>query len=171
MNEFNEALFKTKVDNIFIQIHTAITTDNLDDIKHFLSNELYLQLNNYLNNLKSKNQRQIYDEINVKNTYIKEKKKLADRTRITVNVIARYMDYIIDINNNKIISGQDTKRIEKIYTLVFEKKLATKELGLVRKCPNCGASLNINASGKCPFCKTTFNLVDYDYILVEINKN
>ena len=53
----------------------------------------------------------------------------------------------------------------------FEKKLNTKDFGIVRKCPGCGASINVNNTGKCEYCDTIFNLDDYDYILVSINVN
>lgn len=170
MTEFNEALFKTKVDNIFIKIHNAIMEGNLKDVKHFMNEEVFTELNNYINDLALKKQRQIYDEVNVKNSFIKERKVLAEKEVVTVGIFAKYMDYIIDINSGKIISGTDKKRIEKSYTLVFEKNINTKTLGLNRKCPNCGASMDINNSGKCSFCGSTFDLYNYDYILTSLTK-
>ena len=83
----------------------------------------------------------------------------------------RYMDYIIDIDTGDLIFGDDTRRIEKRTILRFEKKLSTKEIDLVRKCPGCGASISVNTSGKCEYCDTIFNQEDYDYILVSINVN
>ena len=32
MDEFNEAMFKTKVDNIFVKLFTSIMKGNLDDV-------------------------------------------------------------------------------------------------------------------------------------------
>ena len=40
---FNEAMFKTKVDNIFIMLHSSIMTDNIDRVLHFLSDELKIK--------------------------------------------------------------------------------------------------------------------------------
>ena len=37
MDEFNEAMFKTKVDNIFVKLFTSIMKGNLDDVKHFIN--------------------------------------------------------------------------------------------------------------------------------------
>ena len=90
---------------------------------------------------------------------------------IDVEIVSRYMDYIIDINTGDLISGDDTRRIERRNILRFEKKLNTKDFGIVRKCPGCGASINVNNTGKCEYCDTIFNLDDYDYILVSINVN
>ena len=171
MEDFNEAMFKTKVDNIFVKLYTCIMKGNLTDVRHFISEELYNNYINKINELISHNKRQMYDEINVKNTMIINRKILEDKEIIDVEIVSRYMDYIIDINTGDIISVDDTRRIERRNILRFEKKLNTKDFGIVRKCPGCGASINVNNTGKCEYCDTIFNLDDYDYILVSINVN
>ena len=171
MEDFNEAMFKTKVDNIFVKLYTCIMKGNLTDVRHFISEELYNNYINKINELISHNKRQMYDEINVKNTMIINRKILEDKEIIDVEIVSRYMDYIIDINTGDLISGDDTRRIERRNILRFEKKLNTKDFGIVRKCPGYGASINVNNTGKCEYCDTIFNLDDYDYILVSINVN
>ena len=171
MEDFNEAMFKTKVDNIFVKLYTCIMKGDLTDVRHFISEELYINYINKINELISHNKRQMYDEINVKNTMIINRKILEDKEIIDVEIVSRYMDYIIDINTGDLISGDDTRRIERRNILRFEKKLNTKDFGIVRKCPGCGASINVNNTGKCEYCDTIFNLDDYDYILVSINVN
>ena len=171
MEDFNEAMFKTKVDNIFVKLYTCIMKGDLTDVRHFISEELYNNYINKINELISHNKRQMYDEINVKNTMIINRKILEDKEIIDVEIVSRYMDYIIDINTGDLISGDDTRRIERRNILRFEKKLNTTDFGIVRKCPGCGASINVNNTGKCEYCDTIFNLDDYDYILVSINVN
>lgn len=171
MEDFNEAMFKTKVDNIFVKLYTCIMKGDLTDVRHFISEELYNNYINKINELISHNKRQMYDEINVKNTMIINRKILEDKEIIDVEIVSRYMDYIIDINTGDLISGDDTRRIERSNILRFEKKLNTNDFGIVRKCPGCGASINVNNTGKCEYCDTIFNLDDYDYILVSINVN
>ena len=39
--EFTESKFKTYVDNVFIQLHMAVVTKELENIKHFVSDEVY----------------------------------------------------------------------------------------------------------------------------------
>ena len=81
------------------------------------------------------------------------------------------MDYIINLDTGDTIRGDDTRRIEKTNILTFEKRLNTKNNNLVMKCPGCGASINVNNSGKCEYCDTIFDLEDYDYILVSLITN
>ena len=37
---FNESMFISKANNIFIMLHTAVMKDNLNRVRHFLSNEI-----------------------------------------------------------------------------------------------------------------------------------
>jgi len=171
MNEFNEAMFKTKVDNIFVKLYTSIMKMDLSDVDHFIGDTLYKELQSKIDNLKSSNRMQMYDEINVKNTSIISRNIVDDKEVIEVEIISRYMDYIVDIDSGDVISGDDTRRIEKRNILVFEKKVTTKDIGIVRRCPGCGASISVNTSGKCEYCDSIFNQEDYDYVLVSIDVN
>ena len=72
--------------------------------------------------------------------------------------------------DTKEVYGDDTDRIEERYILTFEKIINTKEQGISRKCPGCGANMDINNNGKCEYCGAIYDLENYDYILVDIKK-
>ena len=65
MNNFNESMFKTKVDNIFVKLYTCIMKGDLTDVEHFIGDNLLMEFNEKISNLNSQNKRQMYDEINV----------------------------------------------------------------------------------------------------------
>jgi len=165
---FNEAMFKTKVDNVFVKLHTAVMLGKLEQVKHFLSDGVYNKYKNTVNILDNNNQRQMYDELNVKSTDIMEINILSDRIEIKVKIISRYMDYIVEKSTGNYISGNNSSRVERINILTFAKKINAKELKLLRECPYCGASVDVNNNGRCNFCRKSFNLEDYDYILTNI---
>ena len=169
MKEFNEAMFKTKVDNIFVKVYTSIMKQDLREASHFIGDNLEEELQNKIDTLKNNNQRQMYDELNVKDTRILSRNIEDDKEVIEVELISRYMDYIIDLDTGNLLSGDDTRRIEKRNILIFEKLLNTKEIGIVRKCPGCGASISVNTTGMCDYCGAIFNQEEYDYILVSID--
>ena len=171
MKNFNEAMFKTKVDNIFVKLYTSIMKGNLSDVVHFIGDNLQNELENRINNLNSQNKRQMYDEINVKDTKIISRDIEFDKEVVIVEIISRYMDYIIDNDTGDLLSGDDSRRIEKRNILRFEKKLDAKEIGIVRMCHGCGASISVNTSGRCPYCDRVYDQEDYDYVLVSIDVN
>ena len=171
MKEFNEAMFKTKVDNIFVKLYTSIMKGDLSDVAHFIGDNLQGELENKISDLNSQNKRQMYDEINVKDTKIISRNIETDKEVVIVEIISRYMDYIIDKDTGDLILGNDSRRVEKTNILRFEKKVDAKEIGIVRMCRGCGASLSINTSGRCPYCDRIYDQEDYDYVLVSIDVN
>lgn len=78
------------------------------------------------------------------------------------------MNYIINLNDGSYVSGNNNSRIQVDYMLTFTKKVNVMKQGIARKCPGCGAPMNINESGKCEYCGAIYNLDDYDWILTKL---
>ncbi len=166
---FSEAKFKAKVDNVFIQTYTAVMKQDLQKVKHFLSNEVYEKYNKKIQNLQNKNQIQIYDELNVSDTNIINISELEDKFVIEVSLLTKYLDYIIAKDTRKYISGDKECRVEKRLKLTFSKIKNAKQQQAARVCPGCGANMDINKSGVCEYCGTIYTLKEYDWILDSIN--
>lgn len=160
----------TKVNNIFVKLLTAVMKGNLEKVDHFINDDVYKKYNDYIKSLDDKNQRQMYDELNAKFTYINDKKIVDDKELVDVTLVARYMDYILDKDTGDLISGDNTKRIQVKYNIILEKKLNAKDIKVVQTCPGCGASVDVNKSGKCEYCGRIFDLENYDYIVTSIEK-
>ena len=165
--DFSESMFKTKVDNTFVMLFSAVMMKEMDSVKHTLSEDVFNKYNNYVNELKEKNETQMYDMLNVAETEITNVEITEEKIKINVSLLAKAYDYVLDQNGN-IIKGQNQTREVKHYNLVFTKKINFKNHKDVRKCPGCGASIDANFSGKCEYCDTIYNASDYDYILSEI---
>ncbi len=165
---FSESKFKTKVDNIFVMLHISLMTNDLTRVDHFISDNVYNKFQERLDRLNKNNQIQMFDELNVKSTEIINIEITDKEFIITVKLISRYMDYIIDKDSKKLISGNNNSRVEKENILTFIKQRDAVDSGYVRKCPSCGANMNINHSGKCEYCGTIYNTEDYDWVLTDI---
>lgn len=165
---FDEALFLGKVNAIFINLFTSIMLDTLEDVQHLVSDSVYQFANNILLFAKLQGYRQMYDELNIKNSSIKEILVNQNVYCIKVFLQSRYMNYIINLSNGDFVSGNNKTRENFSYSLLLTKKKETKNQGTIRKCPGCGASLSTNTSGICPYCNNIYNQSDYDWILEEI---
>ena len=165
---FNEGMFKSYIDNVFVKLYTAVMLDDLESIKHFLSEEMYQKYSNILEELNKRNVTQMYDELNVKSSEIINVEITEKEFVIEVKLISRYMDYLIEKDTGDLISGDNTKRIEKTNFLTFKKIRNFENQKNIRRCPGCGASINVNSNGVCAYCGTTYNLIEYDYILTNI---
>lgn len=167
-NTFSESGFLAKVDNTYIMILTSIMTENLKRVDHKVGNELYQQLTKKLDNLQSQNEIQMYDELNVKSSSIVSIEETNTYYEIKVSLISRYMDYQIDKTTREYKSGNNQSRVEKNHILIFRKNKNANREGISRKCPGCGASINANSTGVCPYCGTIYNTEDYDWVLQDI---
>ena len=165
---FNESMFISKVNNIIVMLHTAVMLDDLDRVRHFISDDLEKKYENILSELNSKRETQMYDEFNVKSSKISDIKIDGNKIEIDVDVTLKYMDYIINKETGDFIRGNNKSRIEKNYLMKFVKVLNKKYNGITYECTNCGATLDINNSGVCPYCRKVFKAEDFDYILTEI---
>ena len=165
---FNESMFISKVNNIMVMLHTSIMLNDLNRVRHFMSDDLEKKYEGILNELNSKNETQMYDEFNVKSTSISDINTDGNRIEIDVDVTLKYMDYIVNKDTGDFIRGNNKSRIEKNYLLKFVKTINKKYNGKTFECTNCGASLDINNTGMCPYCRKVFKAEDYDYILTEI---
>lgn len=165
---FSESSFIAKVDNIFIMLLSSIMTDNMDRVKHKISPEIYEKYLNYLNELNSKNERQMYDELNVKSTSITSIDEDENDYIIKVLLVSRYMDYKVDKNSLKIIEGNNKNRITINNNLIFKKTKNYKKESIAKKCPGCGANVDVNNTGKCEYCGSSYDTYNYDWILADI---
>lgn len=166
---FSLPTFITKVDNIYVMLCTSVMTNNLKRVAHFISDDVYKKYEELLEELNSKNVIQMYDELNVKSTEVVDVKITDEDYIITVKLISRYMDYKIDKTTRSFVSGNNSRRIEKENILEFTKKRSATKLGVARSCPSCGANMNLNKTGVCPYCGNVFGQDNHDFILTSIN--
>mgnify|MGYP002858864892 CR=1 FL=1 len=167
---FNESMFITKVNNMFVKFFTDIMMDRLPEVNHFVSDEVYKYGENIINNVKKDGNRQMYDELNVKSTTIKKIEITEDSFIINVYLQSRYMDYIISLDDGDYVSGNNTSRKQEDYNLTLTKRRVTRDQSIVRKCPGCGAPINVNNSGKCEYCGSIYNQEDYDWVITSLEK-
>ena len=166
-NTFRESVFLGKVNNIYVMLCTSMMTNHLERVKHFLSDNLYDLKVQELEELNRQNIIKMYDELNV-NASIIDVEITDEKFIIKVSMHTKYLSYNIDKDTKKFISGNKDYRIQDNKTLIFTKRRDFKTLGMVRQCPFCGASMDLNNTGFCKFCHKTFDMKEYDWILEEI---
>lgn len=165
---FNEGIFLSEVNNVFIKLLSSVMLDNLDEVRHFIGSDVYDYIYSIIKNNKDNRTRQMYDELNVKNSNIQSIEVKDNVYIIKVYLQSRYMNYIINLSNGNYVSGNDSSRIQVNYLLTFEKKANFKDSSITRKCPGCSASIDVNNSGKCKYCGTIYNQDDYGWVLTKL---
>lgn len=165
---FNPATFISKCNHVFIKYFTAIMMDNLREVDHFISNDVYKYGELIIAPLRKKHQRQMYDELNVKTTRLHNIELKNNKYIITVYIESRYMDYVIDMNTGNKVYGNDQSRITVTYKLTFTKDINAVNEGDTKKCHACGSPMNINDSGICEYCGSIYQQEKHGWILDNI---
>lgn len=167
-SDFSESKFKSKVENIFVQIKLSIVTGKIEKIDHFVSDETYEKIKQKVDIDKQNNRIQLYDELNVADIQIINIEELQDRFNIRVKVHSKALEYYIDRDSKKFISGNKDDRIDRFTEITFTKMKDAHNYKIARKCPSCGAIIDVNANGQCRYCHTIFNLEKYDWVITEM---
>ena len=159
-----------KFSNIYIMLLYAFMTNDLEKARHYLSDDMYLKYKSKIDEYIKNNETRMFDEANVANISIESKEIVDNFEIVKVKLISRYMDYVIDSNTKKYKYGVNDHRIEKTNILTFKKN---KNYNLDKKiytCLNCGANIDINFNGVCPYCGKSTDLKYKDYILVDLKE-
>lgn len=156
----------TYINNVFIQILLAISTKEISNIDHFVGDNVYNELKERIEALNQNGYTQKYDELNVFKTTILLKKVNQGYLTLKVELISRALDYVIDANK-EIVLGNKLQRVEKKHYLTFQKNINTENETILKKCPTCGAGIDVNANGKCPYCHSIFDMENHGWVLME----
>lgn len=166
--DFAEEKLKSKVSNMFVQIMLSMVTGKIQKIDHFVSDNVYKKIENKVNEDIANNRIQLYEELNVADVRINDLQEDEDCFKLSVTVHSKALEYYIDRNTKKFLSGNNSYRTEKYTNIVLTKRKNAKGLGVVRKCPTCGAVVDVNMNGQCSYCHSIFNLEAYDWVITEM---
>lgn len=167
-SDFAESKFKSKVENMFVQIKLSMVTGKIEKIDHFVNDQTYEKIKQKVDTDKENNRIQIYDELNVAGVQIRNIEELQDSFQIEVVVHSKALEYYIRKDNKQFLSGDKNLRTDRFTNITLKKMKNAQKYKAVRKCPTCGADVDVNLNGQCSYCHTIFNLEKYDWVIVEM---
>lgn len=169
---FDENELCEKISNLYVQMQNGWTDGDISSLRPYFTDAFFTQMERQLNQLKAANRTNYVEQIAVLNVNLKGFTKVGDEDRIIAEVRTRIVDYTVDNNSGKVISGDRDK--EKFmtyeYTLTREHGVVTDVSDGTRKitCPGCGAPLDINSSARCPYCDTVLESDAHDWAICAI---
>ena len=98
---------KSKIVNMLVSYFTAIMKNNMDEVKHFIKEQPLLYGTKIVEEMSSKNARKMYDELNISNINLIKEEQKDDATILTVSVLVKYLDYVMDIDTGNVLSGNN----------------------------------------------------------------
>lgn len=160
--EFNKQEFLDIAYEIFINVQNAWSEFNYDELRKYLSDELFNTYKSQLRVLNAKKQKNLMHDFVKYNMDITRIEHVDNKTTLTVELIVSFYDYLVDSNNN-VVRGTKSRKLTNHYELTFICSKSKKNKS--NKCPNCNAPLENNNSNVCPYCKSTIVSEHYDWIM------
>jgi len=169
---FNEQILLEKVGNQYIQMQNAWQDKKWEPMRAIMTDALYNQMARQLQALIDAKQTNHVERIAVLETRIVRYAVEGDNDVLVIRISTRITDYTTDDRTGAIIGGSQSRELFMVYdwklTRQKDKKTLTQPSVTQISCPNCGAPLNINHTGKCPYCGTVVTLSDHDWALSAI---
>jgi hypothetical protein len=145
-DDMNHILFE-----IYKEIQNAWMNFDYDTLRKYTTDELFNMYNSQLKVLSAKKQKNIMENI----TFING--KIIDITiengieKVKMYLQITMKDYVVN-SNNEVVRG-NKNIINSVEYLITLNRYIEKEN--IKKCPSCGAPIDIETGGTCPYCEST----------------
>ena len=130
LEDFDKDKFNQEVFEVYKDIQIAWMNFDYKTLKELVSEEIYNKYKKQLEELKSKNQKNIMDNIEFKSNKITD--VIINDNIIECEMNITCIDYIIE-NDDKLIKGKKDKFCNYTYRLVFTKDLKNNKYKLIEK--------------------------------------
>lgn len=170
--DFSEEAFLEQVGNTYVQIQQAWEAKKWEPMRAVMTDAMYNQFNRQLQDYIDNEQTNHVDRIAVLGTSIVDYSRDDVNDILTVELRTRIVDYVTSDETGEVIRGSNTKELFMTYEYTFIRKQGVvterKDDASALNCPNCGAPLDINHSGKCPYCGSIVSSGEYDWVISNI---
>ena len=170
---FSEPELQEKISNLYVQMQNCWTARNMESLRPYFTDAAYAQFDRQLDSFRQNRRTNYVDRISVLDVSLRGWYEQENNDCMVARVRTRIVDYTKDDKTGKIISGSTTA--EKFMTYEY---ILVRSSGCVTQvqdkdtrtfnCPNCGASLDINHSARCPYCSSIITAKDHDWVISSI---
>ncbi len=171
-DQFDQAELKEKISNLYVQMQNCWQDRNLEPLQPYFTDALLNQMTRSVETMKKLGQTNYVQRIAVLGVDLEGWYQEEGEDHVLAIVRTRIVDFTLDDNSGKLISGDRTK--EKFMTYEWDLCRAT---GATTKqvegtetvnCPNCGAPVSINETAKCPYCGSVITVENQDWVISSI---
>ena len=172
---FNEPDFLSDCNRAFFTIQQAWTERKPEISRQVMHDGIWQQHKFQIDQYLSMNKQNVLENLAIQNTRTVSVHTDESFDTIMVRFFASCADYDIDLSNDKhkVIKG-DKSISDWAEDWVFQRKsnAVTKPNGgtMAKKCPNCGAPLNLDLAGVCAYCRAPVMSGEFDWVLTRIEQ-
>ncbi|MCK5115662.1 MAG: TIM44-like domain-containing protein [Candidatus Aegiribacteria sp.] len=170
---FSKKTFLKNVSTAFIALQKAWSNQDLSSVRQFISDGIDERFGLQIEMQKAEGYRNKMENISVKNMNIVGVYSDSHFDTIHVEITAKADDTDVDLKTGKRIRRNSSSPFTEYWSFLRMPGVQTLEgKGLVEGfCPNCGASIKLNDTGKCENCDSVLTSGEYDWVLAEITQS
>ncbi len=172
---FSEAAMLSKVEHLFVSSQVAYANQDYEPMRPFFSNALFEQHVKQINEKKARGERNVVSEMAVLSSKLENFSEDGHNEYLDVWLRVKYKSYIGRIDNpDTVVSGSKNRTFYLDFRWQFTRSAggqtdAASDAVKTGNCPNCGAPINLNQSGKCEYCGSVISTTEYDWVLSKID--
>lgn len=171
---FSEQKFKDLAAATFVKVHEAIEAKDLSPVHVLVSPPFIQRLSLLVSELRDKGRTRHIDNISVKSNEIADARHDGPYYYLTVRIESEEEDYTVDDATGEIVAGSrgvngHSRRLTFLRSDEVKTEKDKSEL-VPLKCPNCGAPVDVNASGRCNYCDSVVTGGAFGWALSEISE-
>jgi|ERR1035437_47343 hypothetical protein len=173
---FNEQAFLDRTQAAFFLLQKAWMDRNVDEGRAYMSPGLYQSWKAQVDEMVSQHKKNVLENLVIAGEHVVKALHDENFDSISVRIDASCTDYEVDDQTGKEIFAVGGKKADRPFTeyWTFQRSAGAKTLvtgGVTdKKCPNCGAPLDVNATGNCKYCGEVVTSGKFDWVLSKIDQ-
>jgi predicted lipid-binding transport protein (Tim44 family) len=171
---FNEAGFLADVERAFFTVEEAWTELKPDMSRQVMADGIWQQHRTQIEDYQRNGTRNVLEGLAVGKATITSASSDQTSDTITVRFLAACADYDVEVASGKVVRGNkhEMTHWQEDWTFQRSSSATTKPEGgtMQKKCPNCGAPLDLDLAGVCKYCKAPVMSGSYDWVLSRIDQ-
>lgn len=170
---FNEDAFCEKLSNLYVKMQEGWQNKDIEPLRPYFTDAYFNQMLKQLDGLRRQGVTNRVERIAVLGVQPLGYVRKNNEDHIIVELRTRITDYTVRDSDNSVVSGSPDKQLFMTYEWdlcrASGQKTEVHEGMNVITCPNCGASVDINASAKCPYCDSVITIGASDWAICRIS--
>lgn len=166
---FTSGKFISFVKECYVKLQSAWSARDIEAIRLIQSEELYSQSKSQIEEYVRLGRINVMERVAVNNVYFTDRRIDDEKEYIDVLLNATQKDYIIDEKSGAVLEGSKEVYRNVNYIVTFMRSAGEKTAdgdGInAANCPNCGAPLEITASGKCAYCDSVISSDSHTWVI------
>ncbi len=171
--QFDEEKFLSRVATAFEKVQQAWSQQNLESMRHFVSDGLYERFSLQIAEQRDLDYRNVMENVRISRTQIAQVESDDPFDLVSIRIAAQAVDYRIRLSDEREIRGSRRDEFFVEYW-TFLRRRGTQSgsgPGLIEgSCPNCGAAISVAQMAKCDSCDSLLRSGQYDWVLCEITQ-